>query len=171
MHTCINLNLLRLVWMCVTEWMRLAESRKALHTSPCSGFGQFIQLLHIKALLRNLLVQLQLIICSIRIGCVNNRLGKTTSNGHKCTNNSVKARGSSLCSYNSTDCMWSGSIYLLFVGLTKASVSVSIGAKGAPLRAHSPLQHVALHALQAVSPQGAFTGVAAPVTLCKQDGR
>lgn len=78
--------------MCVTEWMRLAESRKALYTSPCSWFGQFIQLLHIKALLRNLLVQLQLIICFVKIGCVNNWLGKTTSNGHKCTNNSVKAQ-------------------------------------------------------------------------------
>lgn len=51
--------------------------------------------------------------------------------------------------------------------LTEALVSVLVGARGAPLGADTLLQHVALHALQAVGPQGTATRVAAPVTLCR----
>lgn len=62
-------------------------------------------------------------------------------------------------------------MWVLFGGLTKASVSILIGARGATLGAHTILQHVSLHALQAVCPQRAFTGVTAPVTLYSMVGR
>lgn len=54
--------------------------------------------------------------------------------------------------------------------LTEAFVSVLVGARGAALGAHSILQHVAVHAEQAVCPQRAFAGVAAPVALCIKTG-
>lgn len=59
--------------------------------------------------------------------------------------------------------------YLLSVGLTEASVSILIRSDGAALGTHAVLQHVSLHALQAVGSQRAFTGVAAPVTFWEQD--
>lgn len=52
--------------------------------------------------------------------------------------------------------------------LTEAFVTILVGARAAPLGAHSVLQHVAVHAQQAVGTQRAFTGVTAPVALCKQ---
>lgn len=65
-----------------------------------------------------------------------------------------------------------GAIALTCVSaLTEAFVSVLVGAGGAALGAHSILQHVAVHAEQAVCPQWAFAGVAAPVALCKRTER
>jgi len=71
--------------------------------------------------------------------------------------------------FDSISCIRCRYVYLLCVGLTEASVSVLIRAPDAPLCAHSILQHVSLHALQAVGSQRAFTGIAAPVTLWGQD--
>lgn len=52
----------------------------------------------------------------------------------------------------------------------EAFVPVSIEASGAPLGAQSILQHMSLHAQQAVCPQRTFTGVAAPVALSAGPG-
>lgn len=49
--------------------------------------------------------------------------------------------------------------------LTDAFISVPIEAGGAPLGAHSILQHISVHAKQAIGAQRAFTGVTAPVAL------
>lgn len=66
----------------------------------------------------------------------------------------------------------SGTLTLHTVIVTaEAFVSIPIGARGAPLGAHSVLQHVSLHAQQAVCPQRAFTGVTTPVTLSAGPGR
>lgn len=55
------------------------------------------------------------------------------------------------------------------VGLTEAFVSILVEAWGAALGADSVLEHVSVHAQQAVGGQGAPAGVAAPVALWDTD--
>lgn len=57
------------------------------------------------------------------------------------------------------------------VGLTETFVSILVEAWGAALGADSVLEHVSIHAQQAVGAQGAPAGVAAPVALWETDGR
>lgn len=64
----------------------------------------------------------------------------------------------------STNVCW----FFPFMELTKTFVSILIRAGGAPLGAHSILQCVSVHAKQAIRPQRAFAGIAAPVTLWKK---
>lgn len=52
--------------------------------------------------------------------------------------------------------------------LTETFVSVLIEALRAPLGADSILQHISVHAQQAVRAQRASAGVTAPVTLWKE---
>lgn len=56
------------------------------------------------------------------------------------------------------------------MGLTEAFVSILVEAWGAALGADSVLEHVSIHAQQAVGAQGAPAGVAAPVALWETDG-
>lgn len=53
----------------------------------------------------------------------------------------------------------------------EAFVSILIRAGGALLGAHSVLQHVSIHAQQAVCPQRAFAGITTPVALSAGPGR